>query len=644
MQGPPLLPLPVRYFDYPLFVFILTTFFLVVVDSPIRTKLPARKNTSSKKERKTVKIHDDDDDFEDTIHVAIPRIDDSIPRTPKKLRRDLLEAQVTPSSRGVLSPTVFRGVEALSMSIDSKNLSSPSTPRHKHSVKKPITPRHRVSAIGKPLTPRSGKLFGTPTKAAMTPTIMTTAKVLFSRSGEPGRLVGRDEEKRKLAAFLEPRLEACSGGCLYVSGPPGCGKSALLTEVMGDLGADKAVNVKRAYVNCMTMQSPTSIYVKLLEEFYKGEELSSPTGMAELEALFIPKKSLKKQPGEVFVVVLDEIDHLLTKDQEVLYSIFEWSLVRSSRLILLGIANALDLTDRFLPRLKARNLTPQLLPFLPYTAEQIASVITNRLRSLLPNGTSTPGDFVPFMHPAAIQLASRKVAAATGDLRKAFDLCRRAVELVESETRAKEIQQKQLETVCELENENRLSNEQHRNGVTSLGGPRVPLVEALSLNTPRKLSSTAPPAALTSLTIQTAPRVMLSHIAKVSAASFGGSTISRVKTLNLQQKAVLCVLVTAEKTRGSVTVRQLFEAYAAVCKRERLLHPLTNTEFRDVVNLLDVAGVVSAVGGGAVGGTPSKKKKAGIAEECRIGACVREMDLLTAVADVGPILTRLFDA
>lgn len=613
------------------------------MDSPIRTKLPARKNTSSKKEKKAVIIHDDDNDFEDTIHVAIPRIDDSLPRTPKKLRRGLLEAQVTPSSRGVLSPTVFKGVEALSMSIDS-DVSCPSTPRHKYSVKKPITPRHRVSAIGKPLTPRSGKLFGTPTKAAMTPTIMTTAKVLFSRSGEPGRLVGRDEEKRKLAAFLEPRLEACSGGCLYVSGPPGCGKSALLTEVMGDLGADKAVNVKRAYVNCMTMQSPTGIYVKLLEEFYKGEELSSPTGMAELEALFIPKKNSKKQPGEVFVVVLDEIDHLLTKDQEVLYSIFEWSLVRSSRLILLGIANALDLTDRFLPRLKARNLTPQLLPFLPYTAEQIASVITNRLRSLLPNGTSTPGDFVPFMHPAAIQLASRKVAAATGDLRKAFDLCRRAVELVESETRAKETQQKQLETVCELENENRLPDEQHRNSVTLPGGLRVPLVEALGLNTPRKLSSTAPPAALTSLTIQTAPRVMLSHIAKVSAASFGGSTISRVKTLNLQQKAVLCVLVTAEKTRGSVTVRQLFEAYAAVCKRERLLHPLTNTEFRDVVNSLDVAGVVSAVGGGAVGGTPSKKKKAGIAEECRIGACVREMDLLTAVADVGPILTRLFDA
>lgn len=518
----------------------------------------------------------------------------------------------------------------------------PKTPRHKDSFKKPVTPRHRVSVIGKPITPRSGKLFSTPTKAVATPTVMTTAKTLFSRSGDPGRLIGRDEERKQLANFLEPRLSSRSGGCLYVSGPPGCGKSALLTEVMGDLGADKADNVKKAYVNCMTMKDPKAIYTKLLEEFYAGEALSSPTGMEDLEALFAPKKKSKKIDPNVFVVVLDEIDHLLTKDQEVLYSIFEWSLVRNSRLILLGIANALDLTDRFLPRLKARNLTPQLLPFLPYTAPQIAAVITNRLRSLLPAGASSPSDFVPFMHPAAIQLAARKVAAATGDLRKAFDICRRAVELVEAETRQKEAVR--LDQVAETENENSpphpKSLEEQMPSIVS-PGPRIPLIENMNLNSPRRpLPSIAPTSALTSMTIETAPRVMLSHIARISSASSGGSTISRVKTLNLQQKAVLCVLVTGEKTKGSVTIRQLFEAYSAACKRERQLHPLTSTEFRDVVASLEDRGVISAVGGGANLGTPSKKGRAG--DEGRISACVREMDLVTAVADVGPILTRLF--
>ncbi len=53
-------------------------------------------------------------------------------------------------------------------------------------------------------------------------------------------------------------------------------------------------------------------------------------------------------------MVLDEIDFLITRDQEVLYRLFEWPALIDSRLVLIGIANALDLTGRFLPRLKAK--------------------------------------------------------------------------------------------------------------------------------------------------------------------------------------------------------------------------------------------------------------------------------------------------
>ena len=504
----------------------------------------------------------------------------------------------------------------------------PKTPRHRDSVKKPVTtPRHRVSLVGKPLTPHRGKLFS-PSVAVTPTTVLTTAKTLFSRGSAPGRLIGRDDERKQLREFLEPRITSRSGGCLYVSGPPGCGKSALLTEVMGDLGTEKLDNVKTAYINCMAIKDPKGIYSKLLEEFFTEEVLSSPTGMEDLEGLFINKK--KKALGGAYVVVLDEIDHLLTKDQEVLYSIFEWSLMRGSRLILLGIANALDLTDRFLPRLKARNLTPQLLPFLPYTAPQIAAVITSRLRSLLPDGNETPGDFVPFMHPAAIQLASRKVAGATGDLRKVFDICRRAVELVESEA-------------CQREQTQERSQGQDSKPLDQmtkslLSSPRNPLVENSNFSSPRALGSM-----LSSLTIETAPRATIAHVARVSSSSFGGSSISRVKILNLQQKAVLCCLATTEKTKGSVTIRKLFEVYTSLCKKERLLHPVSSTEFRDVVTSLEVAGVVNLMSGGGLG-TPSKRGRAsgGGIDGGRISACVREMDLLTAVADVGPILTRLF--
>ena len=52
-------------------------------------------------------------------------------------------------------------------------------------------------------------------------------------------------------------------------------------------------------------------------------------------------------------MILDEIDQLVTSDNQVLYTLFEWASKKESKLVLIGIANALNLTDRFLPRLKS---------------------------------------------------------------------------------------------------------------------------------------------------------------------------------------------------------------------------------------------------------------------------------------------------
>ena len=80
------------------------------------------------------------------------------------------------------------------------------------------------------------------------------------------------------------------------------------------------------------------------------------------------------------VLVLDEIDSLDTHNQDVLYTIFEWPALSKSSLVLIGIANSLDLTDRILPCLQARpNCRPDLLNFTPYSREEIAAVITDRL-------------------------------------------------------------------------------------------------------------------------------------------------------------------------------------------------------------------------------------------------------------------------
>jgi cell division control protein 6 len=78
--------------------------------------------------------------------------------------------------------------------------------------------------------------------------------------------------------------------------------------------------------------------------------------------------------------VLDEIDQLDSKRQSVLYTIFEWPALPGSRLVLVGVANALDLTERALPRLQARcSLRPRTLHFAPYTKQQIINIFTKIL-------------------------------------------------------------------------------------------------------------------------------------------------------------------------------------------------------------------------------------------------------------------------
>ncbi|NWI18442.1 CDC6 protein, partial [Crypturellus soui] len=153
------------------------------------------------------------------------------------------------------------------------------------------------------------------------------------------------------------------------------------------------------------------------------------------------------------LLVLDELDQLHSKGQDVLYTMFEWPWLPGSRLVLIGgcrrvgsgcsrrragpraqlalpagMANALDLTERGLARLQARpGCRPQLLPFAPYTREQLAAILQERLRQVA-------GDAV--LDGSAVQFCARKVSAVSGDARKALDICRRAVELLERDARS----------------------------------------------------------------------------------------------------------------------------------------------------------------------------------------------------------------
>jgi cell division control protein 6 len=492
---------------------------------------------------------------------------------------------------------------------------------------------------------------------ASTPTAYSLAKSIFQRGtmGKSG-IVGRDNERSTIKDFLYSRLasNSCSGRALYISGVPGTGKSALLGEVLDTMKRDhEKVDIRVANINCMVIERAELVFSRILHDLIGEESRPTPVTQTsispetveryiqELDTLFINTKSSTK-----YVVVLDELDHVVTKDQQVLFKIFQWAFMQQSSLILIGIANALDLTDRFLPRLRANNLTPQVLAFMPYTAEEVAHIVNAKLRSLV--GDDEAHGPPPLMHPAAIQLCARKTAANTGDLRKAFDICKRAIEVVEEEVRRKYAN---VDDVSEVNSDCDSSYKQSIiNGSKSY--------------------------ALTNLSIHQAPKVTVAHVARICSTAFGGSTVNRIKALNLQAKAVLCTLVVEERTlstvvlgsgapgtsaaSSSLTIIKLFDKYAQVCSRERVLGGLQFNEFLEIITALEFAGVVSISGicgrkglgsangkkrtsrggGGAGAGRTSLGGRDEYGQR-RIVSNVHFMDLVTAVSDISLLKTFL---
>ncbi|CAG9858397.1 unnamed protein product [Phyllotreta striolata] len=229
----------------------------------------------------------------------------------------------------------------------------------------------------------------------------------------PTEMPGREKELAKLKSFIDEHLKHKTSGSIYVSGPPGTGKTASLNVILSELNVDSKVT--HVYVNCTAIKSPNAIYSRIMNEL-KLTNKTEKNHVATIEAYL-------KRKHQPILLVLDEIDQLETKNQSILYTIFEWPSKPNSQLVLIGIANALDLTDRILPRLQTRcELKPELLHFAPYTKAQIVDIFTSRLKA---------AGVLDVFSPTAVQLLAGKVASISGDIRRALDIGRRVIELAD---------------------------------------------------------------------------------------------------------------------------------------------------------------------------------------------------------------------
>ncbi|KAK1449610.1 ATPase [Colletotrichum melonis] len=240
----------------------------------------------------------------------------------------------------------------------------------------------------------------------------------------PRSLPCRESEFNLVYSHLEAAIADGSGSCIYIAGTPGTGKTATVREVISRLEdsvkADELDDFIFVEINGMKITDPHQSYT-LLWEALKGERVS-PTQAIDLLEREFNNPSPRRTPC---VVLMDELDQLVTKNQSVMYNFFNWPGLRHSRLIVLAVANTMDLPERTLSNKISSRIGLTRITFPGYNHEQLMKIIQSRLECV-------PGSIV---EADAIQFASRKVAAVSGDARRALDICRRAVELAEGDTR-----------------------------------------------------------------------------------------------------------------------------------------------------------------------------------------------------------------
>ncbi|EDO16099.1 hypothetical protein Kpol_1001p11 [Vanderwaltozyma polyspora DSM 70294] len=270
-------------------------------------------------------------------------------------------------------------------------------------------------------------------------------------------LPGRENEFASIYLSLYSAVESGSATTVYVAGTPGVGKTLTVREVINEMqnSVDNGELPKFQYVelNGLKMVKPTDSY-EVLWNKVSGERLTWGAAMESLEFYF---NKVPREKKGIVVVLLDELDALVTKAQDIMYNFFNWTTYENAKLIVVAVANTMDLPERQLGNKVSSRIGFTRIMFAGYTHDELKNIINCKLQGLndsyfyvnSKNGSahlinpeeesSIDDENLPKhikkvqlrMSDDAIEIAARKVASVSGDARRALKICKRAAEIAE---------------------------------------------------------------------------------------------------------------------------------------------------------------------------------------------------------------------
>jgi origin recognition complex subunit 1 len=185
----------------------------------------------------------------------------------------------------------------------------------------------------------------------------------------------------------------------------------------------------------MTLSNPHLVYSRIYQAITK-KTMNPSTAAILLDDHFKKSNEKKRASQPMRVLLIDELDALMTKKQTLLYNLFDWPGKPKSKFLIIAIANTMDLPERFKGNIKSR-LGQNRIVYRPYSTSQITEILTSRVH-----------DFGLFKFDA-LKIVSSRIAGINGDIRRALQVCRRAVENVKGKFYEKHPDKKERKTILE---------------------------------------------------------------------------------------------------------------------------------------------------------------------------------------------------
>ncbi|KAF7458167.1 Origin recognition complex subunit 1 [Cryptosporidium felis] len=279
----------------------------------------------------------------------------------------------------------------------------------------------------------------------------------------------REKEHEEITQILKTSILSEGGGVLFIAGLPGTGKTATVLNTLEmleneiNLSQKNANKISVCYINALHLSSPDHFYRTFLQKL-NGADTWAPSKEACYSSL---DKYLKANGSPITILVVDEIDWLQKggsssseSNTSLLYALIDWPFQQNTKLIIIAIANTMDLPERLIPRCTSRCGYARV-NFTPFSVDDMVKILNERVKhfkrdveeqggdvqkaSLESSRRSSPrvknrnknliprDDSESLFCEKAVEFCARRVSQQSSDVRRALQVLHRAWEICRSE-------------------------------------------------------------------------------------------------------------------------------------------------------------------------------------------------------------------